>query len=267
MPTLEALEAELNSFGVSGVSSLGRPKPGGIKISSDINVATQTLMQTLFAAGYSISDAENVANMQQKVEAKIEKAFYLKINNQALANSKRFWHVYEPGHTGVTKFRLYDLQAADKKYKSTMQMQLTYRASRMLVPVPQELAKPGKTGKHVKKRHIFINVARTMEYGQPIRIAVKKAKFLAFLGKNNKIMFVKQVSIDTKKQATFGSMTRETKEFIITDARQIASQVYAAQGKKMKESALLAARRRPTVTVPTAAMARAAGKSIARSIK
>lgn len=245
------------------------------RMPNNLGERTAGLAAMMFASGYTLTESVNVSAMQEKVEKKISKEFLKFINTLAMSTPKSFWHVYEPNKVGITSARLFDLKSSDKVFKSVMRMELTFKPSKMMTPVPEELKQPGPTGKFVKRRHKFPNKALTYEYGTTIHVRVKKAKYLAFLSNKpakasrrlpsgNYINFYKSITIDTKSQPTYQSLSRTAKDFMDERAPRIAQDVYEKQAKYMREAGIMAVRKSITVKTPSNSAAKSMGKKIAK---
>jgi len=262
-----SLEQEFAMLQSSNPLAGGFPSTTGM-IKSNINKAPQSIANAAYAAGYVMTAPEQVYAMQLKLANSLERSHRAYINGMAIANPKKFHHVYEPNHTGQTAYRLFDLIVADKRYQSTMKLQLRYRPSKMLTPVRQELATPGKTGKFVKRRHKFPDRAMAFEYGKSLNIKPKgNGKFLVFFA-DGKIHFLrlKSVTIDTRKQATFGAMSAATRAYFEGPAKATAAKAYERQVRKAKLAGSIAALRGIQVNIPSSSVAKSIGRSVATEV-
>lgn len=272
---MNSLEEELRKLNATNIK-LGDKKSKGMP--NNLSERTLTLAAMMFGSGYTLTESVNVSEMQKKVEWRVAREFMSRINSQAVMAPKLFWHAYETNQIGVTQGRLFDLQASDRMFKSVMRMNLSFRPSKMMAHVPEELATPGKNGKFVKRRHKFPNKAFAYEYGETLNIAPRKAKALAFLSdkpggrairlpSGNYIRFVfGKVVVDTRKQATFQQVNMFADRFFDSAAPRIAQQVYNTQAKYMQEAGELAVKKTLTVKKPTGATVKAIGKKIAKQM-
>lgn len=263
MPSLEAVFQELNGSNPV-VGSLGK---GMIK--SNINDASQSIANAMYAIGYSLSEAEAVAGMQRSVAWDVKRRFQFKINTLATAAPKEFWHMYEPNHVGSTGYRLFNLDVAGNQYKSVMSLEIKFRPSTMLTP----LAEPDINGKTTKNRHRYPNKAMVYEFGQTVTILPRHGLYLVFRGKDGDTVFLggqkrpnTMVEIDTRKQKTFGSLTKAANAFFAMEAKGVASNAYKRHLSKAHEAGALAARRAIHVKMPSVTIAKSVGMEASRAV-
>ncbi len=262
MPSLEAVYQQLNSSNpVSGKVSTGM-------IHSNINDASQSIANVMYAIGYSLSEAEAVAAMQRSVAFDIKRRFQFKMNALAAGAPRAFWHMYEPNHVGQTGYRLFDLTTRGTQYKSVMAMDITFRPSNMLTP----LAPPDGNGKTTKNRHKFPYKATVFEFGQTIHITPKNGTYLVFRGNKGTVFMggpgrpVPHITINTRKQQTFGALTKAANAFFQMEAKNVASNAYKRHLKKAGDAGRLAAKRKVHVAVPNVSLAKAVGKEASRVV-
>lgn len=263
MPNLEAVNTSLNT----NKFNTTKPPKSFSGISGNLNPASQSIMNAMYAIGYSLSDSENVGKVQASVERAIKRRYLAYMRNMALANPRAFWHAYEPNKIGLTSARLFDIKASEKQYKSSMPMQLFYRPSVMMTPVPPPLNSPGPSGKYVKRRHKFPNKAIVHEYGQTVTIRPIKSDVLVMTFDRKTVRFVsKPIIINTKKRETFGQITASTITFFQTAAIPTAIPSYKRYAKEAAEAGRRAAKRNVYVKVPSDKMAKTIGKQFAKRV-
>lgn len=243
-------------------------------ITSNMEDASQSIANVMYAIGFSLTEAKQVARLQEQVAWSIQRQFTTYTNALAMSNTKAYHHVYEPNKVGQTRYKLFNLIVDKKQYKSTMKMSLQYYPSVMMVP--PTVTKGGKRdGYQTKKRHKFPNKAMVFEYGFPITIKPKNGDYLVFLSNNKNArqklfsgntMFLGGpwrpppiIHIDTKKQATFGSMSKTAVSFFETQAPRIAHAIYAKQPKRAGRAARAAAHRSLKLGIASDSVAKSVG--------
>lgn len=271
MGSLEAENAKLHSANVIR-SNKFYAKRGAI--TSNMEDASQSIANAMYAIGFTLTEAKQVARMHEQVAWSIQRQFTTYTNALALSNPKAYHHVYEPNKVGQTRYKLFNLIVDKKQYKSSMKMSLQYYPSTMMVP--PTVTKGGKReGYQTKKRHKFPNKAMVFEYGFPITIKPKNGDYLVFLSNkktarhklfSGNTMFLGGpyrpppiIHIDTKKQATFGSMSKTAITFFETQAPRIAHGIYAKQPKYAARAARAAARRSLKLGIASDAVAKTVG--------
>lgn len=260
MPSLEAVYQQLTSANVV----TGKISDGIIK--SNINDASQSIANAMYAIGFSLSEAEAVAAMQRSVAYDVKTRFQFKMNALSAGSPKAFWHLYEPNHIGQTGYRLFDLDVKGKQYKSVMAMEITFRPSKMLTP----LAPPDKNGRTTRNRHTFPMKAVVFEFGKTITISPKNGRYLVFQGRGGTVFLggpgkkVPRVIINTREQASFGALTKTAQAFFQMEAGAVASNSYKKSLKRAGEAGRIAARRSIHVSMPTDSMAKTVGREAAR---
>ena len=98
--------------------------------------------------------------------------FIKSINRKAKVN-KNLSHVYEWRGAGMNTKRLFVLKRKTIQY-GNLNIETLFKSSRVPVPIKKELSKPGKTGKRVIAKNIFVKKAEIMEEGKSITIRSKK---------------------------------------------------------------------------------------------
>ena len=139
---------EIN-FKISGIEELTRP----------------TVLQEIAKAAFTITGQK----------------FVSAADRYAVLNPKKMHHVYEWGKLGNPNGRLFVIERS-RILSGSLLVSASFLPSRMPVPIPADLAMPGKNGKSVSSRNIFRDKARVMENGNPITFQAKK--ILAFMGEN-----------------------------------------------------------------------------------
>lgn len=250
-------------------------------ITSNMEDASQSIANVMYAIGFTLTEAKQVARMQEKVAWSIQRQFTTYANTLAMGNPEAFHHVYEPKKVGQTPYKLFNLIVDNKQYKSTMRLNLQYYPSKMMVP-PTVTRGGKRDGYQTKKRHKFPNKAMVFEYGFPITIRPKNGDYLVFLSNNknarqklfsgNTVFLggpyrpAPVVHIDTKKQATFGSMSRAAVAFFETQAPKIASGIYAKQPKRAARAARAAAHRSLRLGIASDSVAKTVGMKEAEKV-
>lgn len=127
-------------------------KASGIK-----ELTNPVVLNTLADAIYSITKRE----------------FIKDINRVAKSNQKKFHHLYEWDRVGNNSSRLFDIIKVSSNSNKIV-VDTVFKKSKTLVPLSQELASPGVTGRLIEKRHIFSNKAEMMEKGQRAGFVAKR---------------------------------------------------------------------------------------------
>lgn len=271
MASLEVENAKLHSAKVIGSRTV-HAKRGLIR--SNLEAASQSISNALYAIGFTLTEAQQVARMQEQVAWNVQRQFITYANTIARGNTKQFHHVYEPGHIGETRYKLFDLIVDKKQYKSSMRLNLQYYPSTMLVP-PTVTRGGRRDGYKTKKRHKFPYKAMVFEYGMPITIRPTNGLYLVFLSNkksarhklfSGNTMFLggpyrppPLIRINTKKQETFGSMTKTATAFFAVQAPQIARGVYAKQPRRAASAARAAVHRQLKLGVASESVAKSVG--------
>lgn len=257
--SLETVYRELMSTNISSPVM-----PQG-KIKHNLGAAAQALQDILFSAGFALTDANNVAKMQEKIAGRASREFINSVNMSAMQAPSRYWHVYEPNHVGESRFRLFDLEPSDNVFKSVMRMEIKFRSSKMLSTVHPKIGKESGDQPYVKRRHKFPAKAIVFEFGQPININRRSAKKLVFYSPRlGRAMFIDgPVKINTANQATMGALSSHAEMFVQQNGKRIALEEYGKKGKSMAAIARLAVRRRMTVKKRSSAQIKAQARALA----
>ena len=171
-----------------------------------------TTMQDQVESMIEIAKPYNQEQMAKAVFTISAKEFIRKMNKMALAAQKSLHHVYEWGHIGEDKYRLFEIRRTQVG-GGNLYVSAYFLPSKSRVPIPANLRIPGRHGKIVRSSSVFINKASVMESGNPTRpFSAKKAKALAFQGKDGRIVFIRRpIRISIKNPGgryTTGAFTR-----------------------------------------------------------
>jgi hypothetical protein len=118
---------------------------------------------------------------------------FVKNFNRKAKTNRNLSHVYEWNGAGMNTARLFMLQRKSVQYGNLV-IATKFKNSKVPVPVNKNLLTPGKTGKRVVSRNIFIKKAEVMESGQPVTIRAKKplpfwdGKEIKFIPKNTSVI-------------------------------------------------------------------------------
>lgn len=131
---------------------------------------------TINSIGATLQSSMHVNTMVKTAHSLITAEFTLHMSRAAMAEPAKFAHVYEWKRVGDPNARLwrYYLRGAGRDRISSFD----FKASKTSVPVAPALAAIG-----VKQNHIFYWKASVLEFGLPVTISPKIAKFLVFLDK------------------------------------------------------------------------------------
>lgn len=161
-----------------------------IGIKADI----QPIMLELNKKKSGLEEITSLTSMQEIAKAVFTisvKEFIRKTNIKAMSNPRSFHHVYEWGHIGETRYKLYEIKRT-KVTGGNLTVAYRFLDSKLRVPIPESLKVPGTSGKSVKKRFVFKKKASVMESGKPTRpISAPRGKALVFLGRNGSPVFIR----------------------------------------------------------------------------
>lgn len=115
---------------------------------------------------------------------------------------KSLHHVYEWNKTGNESGRLFRIIKTNEM-PGAMSVYYRFNNSKKVVPIPQALKSPGKTGKSVKKSKVFKKKAEVMESGNSVSFITKKT--IVFLNKKNLVFVPEGKNITIKNPG--GSQT------------------------------------------------------------
>lgn len=230
----------------------------------NLGAAAQSLQDILFTSGFALTDANNVAAMQGKISGRMSREFLNSVNMVAMSSPERYWHIYEPGHVGETRFRLFDFEPSKNVFKSVMRMEIRFRGSKLLSPVHPKIGRASGDKNYVKRRHKFPAKAIVFEFGQPIVINRRSAKKLVFYSKElDGPMFIDgPVKINTADQATMGALTSHAEWFVDNRGKVITEEVYGNRGEVMAVLSRVALRRKITVKKRSSAQIKAQARAL-----
>lgn len=115
------------------------------------------------------------------------KRFLKDLSIQAGRNPLAYHHIYEWNSVGNNNQKLFKIKRGTLN-NGNLNISLSFTKSKSIVPIPPELKVPGKSGKIVKKKHIFANKAEVMESGRPVTFTTKQ--YIAFLSNQGNIKFI-----------------------------------------------------------------------------
>lgn len=111
-------------------------------------------------------------------------AFALAVDRHSAQNPKKMHHVYDWGHIGNPKYRLFVIERAGI-LSGTLIINTSFLKSKLPVPVAPELLVPGPSGKVVSAKNIFKDKAKVMESGKAVTFSSRK--MLTFLGTEGQV--------------------------------------------------------------------------------
>ena len=121
----------------------------------------------------------------------LSKEFIRRTGILAAANPKAYHHIYEWGHVGDSRHKLFKLRRGDFS-NGSLSIIADFVDSKTPVPIDQALTFAGKNGKSVKNKHVFKKKAQIMEAGQPTRpFAARRAGALVFMSEG-RMVFVRR---------------------------------------------------------------------------
>lgn len=136
--------------------------------------------------------------------------FVKNVNRKARVN-RNLSHVYEWNSAGINSARLFFLQRKYVQYGNLI-IGTKFKNSTTPVPVNSNLLKPGKNGKRVVSRNIFIKKAEVMESGTPVTIRARKP--LPFWSNDGLKFIPKGRSVTIRNPGGIGKRGAYEKEFI-----------------------------------------------------
>jgi hypothetical protein len=120
------------------------------------------------------------------------KEFIRQTSIKAMGSPKAYHHIYEWNKTGVTKYKLFELNRTSVA-GGNLKISTYFINSKSQVPIPKALTVPGRNGRFVSKRFVFKDKATVMESGKPVKpFSAKSGIALVFLGKDKKPMFIRR---------------------------------------------------------------------------
>lgn len=149
-----------------------------IRIDFDADKIVDTL-STIKSYEYAVKTSAHINEVVKCANILITSEFVKHMTAAAVAEPKKFQHMYEWNSVGDPNQRLWKhvLRGAG----GTRQLTFDFKASKTIVPVAPALAEVG-----VKRIHTFVWKAAVMELGLPVRISPKLAKMLVFEAKDVK---------------------------------------------------------------------------------
>lgn len=138
--------------------------------------------------------------------------FIKNTNLKASSRGRRsLHHVYEWGEAGKESGRLFRIIKTNEM-PGAMSIYYRFNNSKKVVPIPQALKSPGKTGKSVKKSKVFKTKAEFMESGNSASFTTNKT--IVFLNKKNLVFIPKGKNITIKKPGGQQTTNGFSKHFI-----------------------------------------------------
>jgi hypothetical protein len=134
----------------------------------------------------------HLAPVVEAAHATMASDFLLEFGAAAAAAEENFHHVYEWGHVGDPKYRLWKDVLRGRGANRTATFE--WRPSVTTVPVPE--IEPGPNGQKLQQIHTFVWKAPVMEYDIRVNIRPKAASALAFpTGDADKPLWFSKVGI------------------------------------------------------------------------
>lgn len=143
-----------------------------IKVSFETQKIVDTLT-VLNTVSHTLQTDVHVNDLMKSANTLITSEFVMHMSKQAIANPKRFGHMYDWGGVGDPNARLWKHNLRGRG--SVRELTFDFKASKRPVPVAPALSAIG-----VKRNHIFVWKAPILELGLPVRISPKLAKVLVF---------------------------------------------------------------------------------------
>jgi hypothetical protein len=132
------------------------------------------LIAAINSVAVVVDKGENISSALKACFRVSSSDFVLHMTEATISNPRRLSHMYEWNRAGDPNARLWkqNLRGGGKNRR----IDFEFKASRKIVPVPDELKAVG-----VEQRHVFYWKAPIMEYGLPVVISPKVAKVLVYL--------------------------------------------------------------------------------------
>lgn len=131
--------------------------------------AQNTISNVLAAAGLEMANMlgdEGMIYARDMMGEMMVRHYPKTMDKQALVDN-RFWHLYELGHVGNPRYRLFKMNRKDGI------VWVTLRPAKMLIPLSRAQRTPGPTGRRVTKRYRFPARPWVYEYGKTMTIQRK----------------------------------------------------------------------------------------------
>ena len=171
----------MSSKPYSSVISSG-PSLGLIK-SNAAEIISSTLNYEMMVAWHAMSSEKATTEFFNEVFDELYYNFGQYMDTKSSSQSKMFKHVYEWNEVGSSNKRLWKWKKVGQSPEG-FKIKPYFITSKVNAPIDPVLQIPGPTGKVVKRTGIFKDKASVIEFGQPVTIRVKTARYLAVPNKN-----------------------------------------------------------------------------------
>ncbi len=208
-----------------------------------MNKVENTISRTLQAIGQSMAYSygeEGQHKVRTMAEEYMVRYFPRSIDAQALSDSG-FWHVYEMGHRGNPRYRLF------KMVRTKRGISIVLKPAKLVVPLSDDQQEEGPTGRKVTKRYRFPARPWVFEYRKTMVIKRRNTKFMwpagTFLNAMGKVPPLRgPIIIKPGKRYQF--KLRETSRlYFKTDGRMHMNAAAKNYARAATASAQVAARR------------------------
>lgn len=209
-----------------------------------MTIAQNKLSRTLAAIGQTMAysygeDGKHEARTM--TEEYLIRYFPRSMDNQALSNSN-FWHLYELGHRGDPRYRLFKL------VRSGRGVSVVLKPAKLLVPLSDDQQEEGPTGRKVTKRYRFPARPWVFEYGKTMVIKRKgNTKFMwpagTFLNAMGRVPPLRGPIIIKPSVRYRFKLRNASKIYFKTDGRMHMNAAAKNYAKKANYSVIAAVRR------------------------
>jgi hypothetical protein len=239
-------------------------------IRSDMYKITQAVGQAIYSLSYSLSSPIGLDNIASHIETNLTPKYVAWINKMAVSNPSKYWHMYEPRHIGQSEFRLFEFKINKGRGAADFTANVTFRPSKMRVPLRRLEATPGPTGKVMKQRHVFYNKAYVLEYGLPIKIKPRNGKYLVYAVDEDALIFRSNNPVqlmDTKRRPTYGAMHVANNVYFGSEANGVIDRTVRRYTNRAAKRSEHASTVNLSVTMANNQQAKSIAKAVALSLK
>jgi hypothetical protein len=241
-------------------------------IKSDMHKISQAVGQAVYSMSYCFESPIGIDNIATAVDQTLTPSYVQWINQRALNARSSFYHMYEPNHIGESQARLFDFKIQKGRGAADFTANITFRPSKMIVPITALQAEPGPTGKSVQERHTFYNKAYVLEYGLPIVIRPRNGRHLVYESPRGSLVFrggkkLPKMTFDTKTRPTFGAMHAANYAYFGRVGNGVIDRTLRRYANRVAKKSEQAATINLSVTMASNQQAQSIAKAVARSLR
>jgi len=157
---------------------------------------------------------KNMNNVTRAAGSIAAKSLVKDFNSIAKTDKKRYHHIYEWDKTGVDSARLFSVLKSGAS-SNNITLSINFKKSKVKVPIPKRLQRPGPNGKTVTRTTVFKNKAEAMESNRPLSFVAKRN--IAYTTTGRDIVFKRRGTLVTIRRpggdATTGAVEKFTRKW------------------------------------------------------